>query len=297
MKGQGTAIIYISHRLGEIVTLADRCTILRDGRVAAVAQRGEFDADRLVRAMTGDLEQRTSSGSAAQPVAIVLKEPPERPDAIGLRAGETLGLAGLLASGADRVLARLFGIKPAPGAVAVNGVPRRLTDPRAAIAAGIGMVPAERAIGLIMNASVRDNIVLPSLDRFMRWRFDRPAADRVVNELMDLLDIRPRRPDAKVSAFSGGNQQKVVLAKWLARGVAILLLDEPTQGIDVAAKAQIHALLRDFARRGSVLMSSSDLGELALMCDAVLAFHHGHIAARIERDDLSEARLHAAIVA
>jgi ABC-type sugar transport system ATPase subunit len=145
MKGQGTAIIYISHRLAEVVTLADRCTILRDGRVAAVAQRGGFDADRLVRAMTGDLEQRTSSGSAAQPGAIVLQESPERPDAIRLRAGETLGLAGLLASGTDRVLARLFGIKPAPGVVAVNGVPRRLTDPRAAIAAGIGMVPGARA--------------------------------------------------------------------------------------------------------------------------------------------------------
>jgi ABC-type sugar transport system ATPase subunit len=112
---------------------------------------------------------------------------------------------------------------------------------------------------------------------------------------MDLLDIRPRRPAAKVSALSGGNQQKVVLAKWLARGVAILLLDEPTQGIDVAAKAQIHALLRDFARRGSVLMNSSDLAELALMCDAVLAFHHGRIAVRIERKELDEPRLHAAI--
>src|SRR5262249_46961930 len=161
----------------------DRCTILRDGRVAAVAKRGAFDADRLVHAMTGDLEGRTSSGGAAEPGTVVLEEPAERPDAIRLRAGETLGLAGLLASGTDRVLARLFGIKPEPGAVAVNGVPRRLTDPRAAIAAGIGMVPAERALGLIMNASVRDNIVLPSLDRFMRWRFDRPAADGVVNEL------------------------------------------------------------------------------------------------------------------
>jgi ABC-type sugar transport system ATPase subunit len=175
-------------------------------------------------------------------------------------------------------------------------VPRRLTNPRAAISAGIGMVPAERTLGLIMNASVRDNIVLPSLGRFMRrGRFDKAAADRVVNELMDLLDIRPRRADAKVSALSGGNQQKVVLAKWLARGVAILLLDEPTQGIDVAAKAQIHALLRDFARRGSVLVNSSDLAELALMCDAVLAFQRGDVAARIERSDLDESGLHAAI--
>jgi ribose transport system ATP-binding protein len=296
MKGQGTAIIYISHRLGEVVALADRCTILRDGRVVAVSQRGAFDAVRLARAMTGGLEERAFPGSASEPGAIVLEEPAERRDAIRLRARETLGLAGLLGTGTDRVLARLFGMAPAPGTVAVNGVPHRLTDPRAAIAAGIGMVPAERALGLIMNASVRDNIVLPSLGRFMRHgRFDKRGADRVVNELLDLLDIRPRRADAKVSALSGGNQQKVVLAKWLPRGVNILLLDEPTQGIDVAAKAQIHALLRDFARRGSILINSSDLAELALMCDAVLTFQHGHIAARIERGDLDEARLHAAI--
>jgi ribose transport system ATP-binding protein len=296
MKEQGSAIIYISHRLAEVVALADRCTILRDGRVAAVAHRGAFDADRLARAMTGDLEQRAVSDAAAMTGTTVLEEPASRPDAVRLHAGEILGLAGLLGSGADRVLARLFGIKPAPDSVAVNGVPRRLTSPAAAIAAGIGMVPAERTLGLIMNASVRDNIALPSLIHFMRrGRFHEAAADRVVLELMDLLDIRPRRPDAKVSAFSGGNQQKVVLAKWLARGVSILLLDEPTQGIDVAAKAQIHALLRDFARRGSILMNSSDLAELALMCDAVLAFHHGRVAARVERGELDEPRLHAAI--
>jgi ABC-type sugar transport system ATPase subunit len=251
MKGQGTAIIYISHRLGEVVALADRCTILRDGRVAAVAHRGAFDADRLARAMTGDLEQRALSGAAAVPGPTVLEEAASRPDAVRLRAGETLGLAGLLGSGTERALARLFGIEPQRELVAINGVPRRLTSPA--------------------------------------------AADRVVGELISLFDIRPRRPDAKVSALSGGNQQKVVLAKWLARGAAILLLDEPTQGIDVAAKAQIHALLRDFALRGSMLMNSSDLAELALMCDAVLAFRHRRIAARIEHNELSEPRLYAAI--
>src|ERR1700736_1058061 len=192
MKKQGTAVIYISHRLGEVVALADRCTILRDGRVVAVAHRGAFDADRLARAMTGDLEQRALSDAAAAPGATVLEEPAGRSDAIRLRAGETLGLAGLLGSGTDRVLARLFGIEPQPGTVAVNGVPRRLAGPAAAIAAGIGMVPPERALGLIMNASVRDNILLPSLDRFLGWgRFDTAAADRVVAELMDLLDIPP----------------------------------------------------------------------------------------------------------
>ncbi len=296
MKGQGSAIIYISHRLAEVVALADRCTILRDGRVVAVAHRGAFDADRLARAMTGDLEPRAPSPASSVTGATVLEEPPLRPDAIRLRVSETLGLAGLLGSGTERVLARLFGMAPGSNSVTVNGTARRLTSPAAAIAAGIGMVPAERPLGLVMNASVRENILLPSLGRLTRHRrFDRAAADRIIGELMDLLDIRPRRPDAKVSSLSGGNQQKVVLAKWLARGTGILLLDEPTQGIDVAAKAQIHAILRDFARRGSVLVKSSDLAELALMCDAVLAFHQGRIAARIERGALDEPRLHAAI--
>ena len=132
---------------------------------------------------------------------------------------------------------------------------------------------------------------------FGRAGVSRRGGRRLVAELMDLLDIRPRRPDLKVSALSGGNQQKVILAKWLARRVEMLLLDEPTQGIDIAAKAQIHALLRDFAARGGgVLLDSSDLSELAHVCDAVLAMRKGRIVSRIDRTDrLDEERVHAAI--
>jgi ABC-type sugar transport system ATPase subunit len=177
-------------------------------------------------------------------------------------------------------------------------VPQRLADPSAAIAAGIGMVPGERRLGLIMNMSIRDNILLPSLDRLTRGgRIDRAAGDRLVAELMELLDIRPRRPQLKAGALSGGNQQKVILAKWLARRVDVLLLDEPTQGVDVAAKVQIHALIHDFARRGGgVLVSSSDLAELTRLCDSILALHQGRITALIDRaEGFDEKRLHAAI--
>ena len=148
-----------------------------------------------------------------------------------------------------------------------------------------------------MNQSVRDNILLPSPQRLRRGgRLDHAAGDRLVAELMDLLDIRPRRPHIKASALSGGNQQKVIVAKWLAREVGVLLLDEPTQGIDVAAKAQIHGLIRDFARRGGgVLVSSSDPAELARLCDAVLALRRGAGQERLERGQLSETRLRAAI--
>ena len=274
MKRQGAAIIYVSHRLDEVVALADRCTVLRDGRVAALRRRGEFAVADLVQAMTGRATTDMAHDTIA-PGAVLLAD-----DIVRLRAHEVVGLAGLLGSGVGGVLRRLF------------------ADPPAAIRAGIGMVPGERRLGLVMNLSVRDNILLPSLDRLTRGgRIDRAAGDRLVAELMELLDIRPRRPELRAAALSGGNQQKVILAKWLARNVGVLLLDEPTQGVDVAAKAQIHALIRDFAAKGGgVLVGSSDLAELTRICDAILALHQGEITGRFGRaEGFDEKRLHAAM--
>jgi ABC-type sugar transport system ATPase subunit len=296
LKAQGTAIIYVSHRLDEVVALADRCTVLRDGRVAAVGRRGEFSVADLVVAMTGRAIEAQERSAAARG-DVVLEDAEALADAVSVHRGEVMGLAGLLGSGADRVLRRLFGLRQTPSDVRVDAAPRRLATPAAAIAAGIGMVPGERRLGLVMNQSVRDNILLPSLERLSRGgRLDRAAGDRLVAELMELLDIRPRRADVKASALSGGNQQKVILAKWLARKVGVLLLEEPTQGIDVAAKAQIHALVRDFAGRGGgVLVASSDLAELSRLCDAVLALRQGAVVDRLERERLDEARLRTAI--
>jgi ABC-type sugar transport system ATPase subunit len=297
MKEHGTAIVYVSHRLDEVVALADRCTVLRDGQVAASSRRGAFNVADLVHAMTGRPTDDVAR-PVATPGAVMLEDTEPRPDAISLRSGEVIGLAGLLGSGAQGVLRRLFGLGKEPSAVRVAGRSRRLDAPASAIVAGIGMVPGERRLGLVMNQSVRDNILLPSLDRLSRHgRLDRAAGDRLVSELMEALDIRPRRPHLRAAALSGGNQQKVILAKWLASRIGVLLLDEPTQGVDVAAKAQIHAMLRGFAvRGGAVLANSSDLAELALLCDAVLAVRRGRIEARIERaDGIDEKRLHAAI--
>jgi ribose transport system ATP-binding protein len=296
LKDQGTGIVYVSHRLEEIVELADRCTVLRDGRVAALVRRGAFGSADLVVAMTGRAaEQQTIA--PAKPGDVLLEDGDARADAVRVRAGEVVGLAGLLGSGTTQVLQRLFGLGATATTARVNGRRRRLGHPIAAIESGIGLVPPSRRLGLVMNQSVADNILLPSLGCHGSGLRGRRAARRLVAELMELLDIRPRRPDLKVSALSGGNQQKVILAKWLARRVDVLLLDEPTQGIDIAAKAQIHALLRDFAGRGGgVLLSSSDLSELANVCDAVLAMRHGSIVARIERTGrLDEERVHAAI--
>jgi ABC-type sugar transport system ATPase subunit len=297
MKRQGTAVIYISHRLDEVVAIADRCTVLRDGRVAAVAARGAFAVNDLVGAMIGRLAQEAVAFSlpAGEPL---LEAQPEGVATVRVREREVVGLAGLLGSGADRMIRGLFGAGSEPTMVAARGNKRRFASPADAIAVGIGMVPGERALGLIMNQSVRDNILLPNLDALARigW-LDRDAGDRLVAEVMELVDIRPRRPDLKASALSGGNQQKAILAKWLARRVAVLLLDEPTQGIDVAAKAQIHALIRDVvARGGGALIHSSDLGELARLCDRVLAVRQGRIAATLERPaSLDEPTLSSAI--
>src|SRR5271167_1759699 len=300
LRSQGTAVVYVSHRLEEIVELADRCTVLRDGRVAALVRRGEFNSADLVAAMTGQAAEQHSIAPAS-PGSVLVEDAEPRADAVRVHSGEVVGLAGLLGSGTTDVLQRLFGLAPAATSARIKGRLRCIKNPIAAIEAGIGFVPPSRRLGLIMNQSVHDNILLPSLGGFVggfgRAGVSRRTGRRIVAELMDLLDIRPRRPDLKVSALSGGNQQKVILAKWLARRAEVLLLDEPTQGIDIAAKAQIHALLRDFAARGGgVLLDSSDLSELAHVCDAVLAMRKGTIVSRIERGDrLDEERLHAAI--
>jgi len=297
MKDEGTAIIYVSHRLDEVVALADRCTVLRDGRVAATSRRGEFSVADLVHAMTGRDERDVPVVPAGRG-NVLLEDAEERPYAIRLCGGEVVGLAGLLGAGAQQTLRRFFGLGARASRVNVRGAARRIGAPAAAIAAGIGLVPGERRLGLVMGQSVRDNILLPSLGRLVRYgAIDRAAGEAVVVRLMELLDIRPRRPDLPAAALSGGNQQKVILAKWLARDVALLLLDEPTQGVDVAAKAQIHRLVREFAGRGGgVLVNASDLSELVRLCDAVLALRQGRITARIERaDGLDEKRLYVAI--
>jgi ABC-type sugar transport system ATPase subunit len=297
MKARGTAIIYISHRLDEVVAIADRCTVLRDGRLAAVSARGAFSVHDLVSAMTG----RAADEMVTAPVPpgdLLLAARPDGVATVRLRAREVIGLTGLLGSGADGMIRRLFGVAHEPVAVEIRNAEHRLRHPADAIAAGIGMVPGERSLGLVMNQSVRDNILLPNLASFARFGvIDRQAGDDIVAELMELIDIRPRRPELQARALSGGNQQKVILAKWLARRIAVLLLDEPTQGIDVAAKSQIHTLIRDFVTRGGgALINSSDLGELARLCDSVLAVRQGRIAATLDRAcGLDEPTLRAAI--
>lgn len=274
LKGQGFAVLYVSHRLEEIARVADRCSVMRDGRVVAEFRRGEFAVADLVHHMVGreieaEVEARERRGGE-----LLLEA-----EGLRIERSSITGLAGLLGSGAAALLRRLF------------------ADPARAIRSGIGLVPGERAASLVAAHSVRDNIVLPSLRRFGSFgRMDESAIDAVARELIAALDIRPADPYAPVRVLSGGNQQKVILARWLAAQVTVLLMDEPTQGIDVAVKAQIHRLMRELAARGGgVLFASSELHELAALSDRIVAMKRGAIAAILERGSFDERTLREAI--
>ncbi len=297
LKAQGVAILYISHRLDEVVELADRCTVMRDGRVVAVVQRGEFDTERLIRQMIGrEIERARAAGDRDFGEPLVQLTPsraasPAR--SVEVRARQVVGLAGLLGSGSGQLLRRLFGADRLREDASIKGRRVQLKNPTQAIRAGIGMVPGERAKGLVLSRSVRDNILLPSLDRVgRRGRLDHAAATRIVEPLMEALDIRPRDPDHIARFLSGGNQQKVIFAKWLAARAELLLLEDPTQGIDVAAKAQIHRLIREFADRGGgVMFASSEINEILSLSDRVLAMRQGEIVLGMDRGDVNEREL------
>jgi ribose transport system ATP-binding protein len=283
------AILFVSHRLNEIEGIADRVTVMRDGKVISHYIRGTYRIDDLARDMTGrDLaEARTSSGAQHGEPVLSMAINGMGSDALTLRQGQIAGLAGLLGSGSDEILLRGFG--------ATRGTNTAHASPRVAIRAGVGFVPGERGVGLVLNHSVRDNIVLPHLDTFRRiGRMDDKAIDRFVGRLMEMVDLRPRNPALPVNALSGGNQQKVAFARWLAGGIKALLLDEPTHGIDVGAKAHIHRLIREFANGGgAVLISSSEFHELLTLSDAVLAIREDKVLAHLVRgtSDFTEGRL------
>ena len=301
LKSQGVAIVYVSHRLDEVERLADRCTVLRDGRAVGAAVRGRLARERLVRLMTGrDLEElhRPHDLAPGQPLLRFEGAETESLGALEVRRREVVGIAGLLGSGTTAFLKRLFGADATPAEVVTAAGPATIDAPARAIGCGIGLVPGERREGLIMRLTVRENIALPNLDRLSRvWRLDERAIDALVERLIDAVDIRPRDPGVAVESLSGGNQQKVIFARWLAGHVGLLLLDEPTHGIDIGAKVQLHRLMRRFVQDGGgILLASSEMDEVMGLSDSVRAMRHGAFVARIDRGgDYTERALRAAL--
>jgi len=299
LRQNGVSILYISHRLGEVVELADRVVVLRDGENAGELARAEINHDRMVSLMVGRDLAQFYAHQPHPPGEVVLSvsglRTPAHPSHgidFELRAGEIVGMAGLVGAGRTELLETLFGITPAVGGtVIVEGVPRTLVNPRAAIAAGMVLVPEDRKQqGLILEMAVADNISLASISRDQRAGFLNFAAERrITEEMTERMRIKTPSSRQIVRFLSGGNQQKVVLGKWLAMKPRILFLDEPTRGIDIGAKREIYALMEDLAKQGvAILFVSSELEEVIGMSDRALVMHEGRLAGALKREELGE---------
>jgi ribose transport system ATP-binding protein len=296
----GISILYISHRLGEVKLLADRVVALRDGRNAGELSKEEIGHDAMVRLMVGrDLSQVYTHEPQAKTWVVLdvhgLRTRAHPKEIIGfdLHRGEIVGLAGLVGSGRTELLRALFGIElPVAGNVIVNGIPLRAEHPRDAIAAGLALVPEDRkALGVFLPESVRWNVGLPSASRAARSRIflNRAQERRQAERSRERLRIKSATLDTLVGTLSGGNQQKVALGKWLAMEPKVLLLDEPTRGIDVGAKREIYQLMEKLAADGmAILFVSSEMEEVLAMSDRVLVMHEGRLAGELKRDELSE---------
>ncbi|MEU9321361.1 sugar ABC transporter ATP-binding protein [Streptomyces sp. NPDC048295] len=307
LTADGVAVVYISHRLEEIRRIGDRVTVLKDGRAVAVGLAADSTPTRdIVAMMTGRnveyvFPPRTADRAEATVAEPVLKvEGLSRkgefdPVDLELRPGEIVGLAGLVGSGRSEILETVYGARrPSAGRVTVAGKQLRPGSVRAAVAAGIGLAPEERkAQALLMLESVTRNVSVSSMSRFSRagW-IDRAAERRAAREATRELSLRPDNPDTPVRTLSGGNQQKAVLARWLLRGCRVLLLDEPTRGVDVGARAELYAVIRRLADEGlAVLLVSSEVPEVLGLADRVLVLREGRVVHTADARELDEHRV------
>ena len=302
LRADGTAIVYISHRLAEIEAMADRAVVLRDGRNAGMLARAEIRRDRLVQLMVGrTLESEYASRLAASRTPAVERTPrleidrvrtsryPAVDASLTVYRGEVLGVAGLIGAGRSELAEAVCGIGPRlAGRVLLDGVPLAIAAPRDAIRKGICLVPEDRrGRGVIAAMSVRENITLPNLPAFSRLSLISRRAESTAAQLIATkLSVKTPSLETPVGTLSGGNQQKVVLARWLALGPRVILFDEPTQGVDVGAKAEIHRLIRRLADEGTaVVLISSDLEEIVAECDRVAVMHDGRVTGVLERSN------------
>jgi ribose transport system ATP-binding protein len=302
LRQRGVAIVYITHRLGEVQAIADRAVVLRDGANAGALAREELTHDAIIRLMVGrDIAvERRPSHVADGPgyfrvEGLRTQRYPQHAVSFSVGRGEILGVAGLVGAGRSEVARALFGVEPAvAGTIVLDGTPLTIADPADAIAHGVLLVPEDRRLaGLIVDFSIRENVTLPALDVYARYGLIAEGREAAQADAM-CRRLRVKAPSIAVRAatLSGGNQQKVVLAKWLALGPSVLIVDEPTRGIDVGAKAEIYELVRGLAREGvAIVMISSDMEEILHMSDRVAVMHEGRITGILERDACTEPRI------
>ena len=311
LKAKGISVVFVTHRLEEVLQICDHATVLRDGALAGTAPIAELDVERIIRLMVGReidrlFAHREGSGSGAVALAVegVSRARDARdPHAVMLhdislevRKGEILGLAGLVGAGRTELARAIFGADPMQrGRVLVDGHEVAIRSPIDAIRAGIGLVPEDRKQqALFLSLAIRNNLSVTSMDRLVGalGLLRRGEEDALVETFKHKLGIRMASADQAVGNLSGGNQQKVVLARWLALQPKVLIVDEPTRGIDVAAKAEVHSLLYELAGAGiAILAISSELPEILTISDRIVTMREGRVTGEVMRADASEERL------
>ncbi|UKA63146.1 sugar ABC transporter ATP-binding protein [Arthrobacter sp. FW306-04-A] len=297
LRAEGKAIGYVSHRMNEIFQLADRITVLRDGRLVGTKKTADTDHNELVRMMVGrDLSElfqrnRGEVGATVLELEGVMTDD-VRDISLSVRAGEVIGIAGLVGAGRSELMKAIVGDRPIKhGKMSINGRSVRFSSPADAVRAGIGFAPEERkAEALIMERTVKDNMVLAVLKSLSRFTIVNARKERSLAEtFIQQLRIRTPSTEQLVKNLSGGNQQKVVLARWLATAPRLLVLDEPTRGVDVGAKAEIYTIIDQLAHAGvAVLLVSSELTEVLGLCDRIYVMAGGRINGELERATATE---------
>ncbi|HEX5218232.1 MAG TPA: sugar ABC transporter ATP-binding protein [Verrucomicrobiae bacterium] len=299
LSEQGVSVIYISHRLGEVEHCSDRVVVLRDGKNAGELTHDQISHDKIVGLMVGREIKSFYVESTAKKTPGYLKVRnlcssrfPSKQVSFDAGRGEILGFAGLVGAGRSEIMKALVGLdRSASGEVSLGGESLPIGNPRAAISKGFYLVPEDRrGEGLITGMTVRENTTLPSLKKFASlFLISRDRERKVTDEQIQSLKIKTPGPEARVLNLSGGNQQKVVLGKWLSMDPKVMILDEPTRGIDVGAKAEIYRIMRALAEQGAViLMISSDMEEVLHVSDRVAVMHEGQITGILERPDCNE---------
>lgn len=306
LRERDVGIIYISHRLDEVFELADRVTVLRDGSYVGTKPVAETSKDDLIRMMVGRSidalfpKKKVKSGDVVLKVERLNRRPLTRDVSLSIRSGEIVGLAGLVGSGRSELAQTIFGVTPADsGVVLLAGQETSITSPMDAKHLGIAYVPEDRGLqGLVRPMNLRENIAMAVLDRLANANVISAMKERrLAEDAVEQFGIRASSTEQIVNKLSGGNQQKAVLAKWLATEPKLLIMDEPTRGVDVGAKAEIHRLMGELVERGlAIFMISSELPEIMGMSDRILVMREGQLVAEFDREEADQEKIAAAMM-
>ena len=302
LKRNNISIVYISHRMEEVFNLADRITVFRDGTYIDTVERKNFKEDEIIKMMIGrelqeDVSARAIKGSSdeiALEVQNIKVYKNSTPVNLKLRKGEILGMFGLVGAGRTELSRVIFGIDPVrDGRILVDGKEIKITRPLDAIKAGIALVPEDRKdLGLILGMSVKDNMLLPKLGTFTSPVLNKKDISNITGTYIQDLSIALASEEEEVKNLSGGNQQKVVIAKWMAMNPKILIMDEPTRGIDIGAKSEIYAIMRKLTEEGmSIIMISSEMAEIQKVSDRVIVMHEGSVTGEMSVDEATQATI------